>query len=152
MKLSSSICGNHSSVNYSNLYTYQEVLSNEQVCWQSSCRTQREKRTWSRIPSDSRGSIIHSGSGCRCTSGVREGCSSWENGWAGENYRVPCSVGWWQRCCSCKPWLSCTVQRRYWTVQRRLTFRSFCKPVYHEVLRLRADIQKQLNNSADGRR
>ena len=27
-----------------------------------------------------------------------------------------------------------------------------CKPVYHEVLRLRADIKKQLNNSADGRR
>ena len=55
------------------------------------------------------------------------------------------------RCCSCKPWLSCTVQRRYWTVQRRLTFRSFCKPVYHEILRLRADFQKQLNNPADGR-
>lgn len=29
--------------------------------------------------------------------------------------------------------------------------RSFCKPVYHEILRLRADFQKQLNNSADGR-
>ena len=43
------------------------------------------------------------------------------------------------------------VNRGYWTVQRRLTFRSFCKPVYHEILRLRADFQKQLNNPADGR-
>ena len=42
------------------------------------------------------------------------------------------------------------VNRGY-RVQRRLTFRSFCKPVYHEILRLRADIQKQLNNPADGR-
>ena len=29
-------------------------------------------------------------------------------------------------------------------VQRRLTFRSFCKPVYHEILRLRADFQNSL--------